>query len=419
MRKQFIIALIFSISAFAFAQKKELKTVEKAIKGEKYAEAKSALKQAEALMSSMDSKTKSKFYYLSGKALYAGGKGSLADTDAALDNLNKVEIGYSAEVNLLKKDMANSLLVKGNTAYEGKEYSKASQFFEKSYRVTERDTVFLYYAAATAVNVNEYDRALKLYEELKKLGYTGIEKQYFAVNVETQKEEAFNNKEMRDISVKTKTHIKPTDRKSESKKPEIVKNVALIYVNKGDDEKAIAAMKEARAESPNDVNLILSEANVHYKMGNTEAFKNLLEKATEMDPNNPELQYNLGVIAAESKQLEEAKAYYEKSIELDPQYINSYINIAALILNKEQGIIEEMNGLGSSKADDKRYDQLRNQRQELYKEAIPYLTKALEIDSKSMSAAKTLMNIYSILGETDKHKSMKEKVAALEAEGVN
>ncbi|GAA3590530.1 tetratricopeptide repeat protein [Flavivirga amylovorans] len=419
MKKQLVIALALSVSAFTYAQKKELKTAEKAIKGTNYAEAKTALKQAEALMSSMDDKMKSKFYYLSGKALYAGGKGSLPDTDLALVNLNKVEVGYSAEVNLLKQDIANALLVKGNKAYEKKNYSDASVFFEKSYRVTERDTVFLYYAAATAVNVSEYDRALGLYEELKKLGYTGISTQYYATSVETQKEEAFNSKEMRDISVKAKTHIKPTERISESKKPEIVKNVALIYVNRGDNEKAIAAMKEARAESPNDVNLILSEANVHYKMGNTEEFKKLLEKATQMDPNNPELQYNLGVIAAESKQTKEAKQYYEKAIELDPKYINAYINLSALVLNNEEAIIKEMNGLGTSRADNKRYDELRTQRQNLYREAIPYLTKAIEIDSKSISAAKTLMNIYSILGETDKYKSMKEKVAALEGADAN
>ncbi|NMH86047.1 tetratricopeptide repeat protein [Flavivirga algicola] len=419
MKKQLIIALALSMGAFTFAQKKELKTADKAIKGEKFEDAKAALKQAETLMSSMDDKAKSKFHYLSAKAFYAGGKGSLAETDLALVNLNKVNVGYSAEINLMKQEIANSLLLKGNAAYEKKEYSDASVYFEKSYRVTERDTVFLYYAAATAVNVSEYDRALGLYEELKKLGYTGIAKQYFATNIETQKEEAFNNKEMRDISVKAKTHIKPVERMTESKKPEIVKNVALIYVNRGDNEKAIAAMKEARAESPDDVNLILSEANVHYKMGNTEEFKNLLQKATKMDPTNPELQYNLGVIAAESDQVEEAKGYYEKAIELDPQYINAYINLSALVLKKEEAIIEEMNGLGTSRADNKRYDELREERQNLYRNAIPYLSKALEIDSKSLSAAKTLMNIYSILGETDKHKSMKEKVEALEAEGAN
>ena len=69
MKKQLIIALAFSISAFSFAQKKELKTVEKAIKNNNFAEAKTAVAQAEALLSAMDEKTKAKFYYLKGQAL--------------------------------------------------------------------------------------------------------------------------------------------------------------------------------------------------------------------------------------------------------------------------------------------------------------------------------------------------------------
>jgi tetratricopeptide (TPR) repeat protein len=316
----------------------------------------------------------------------------------------------------LKKTMVNNLLTKGNAAYEKKDFSSSSKYFEDAYRASTKDTLYLYYAAATAVNVQEYDRALKLYEELKKLGYTGIEKQYFATNVETNKEELFDNKSVRDISVKAKTYINPTERFTESKKAEIVKNIALIYVSKDDNEKALAAMKDARAESPDDINLILSEANVYYKMGNTEEFRKLLELATTKDPKNPELQYNLGVISADSDHPDEARAYYEKAIELDPNYINAYINLAALILNSEQPIIEEMNSLGTSKADNIKYDELKEKRQKLYSDAIPYLEKALDIDSKNINAAKTLMNIYSATGETAKFKDMKAKVEALESE---
>tara|TARA_R110002111_G_scaffold31506_1_gene64401 strand:+ start:10990 stop:12240 length:1251 start_codon:yes stop_codon:yes gene_type:complete len=415
MKKQIIVALAFSISAFSFAQKKELKTVEKAIKSENYAEAKSALKQAETLMSAMDDELKDKYYYLSAQALYAGGKGSEKDMDSALDNLEKVKSEYKSEIAELKVNMVNTLLKTGNDAYGKKDYSTASKYFEKSYRVTKKDTLFLYYAAATAVNVQEFDRALPLYEELKSLGYTGIEKEFFATNVETGEEEVLD-KNTRDLYVKAKSHIKPGARNTDSKKPEIIKNIALIYVSNGDNEKAIEAMKAARAESPDDINLVLSEANVHYKMGNTEEFKKLLQKATEMDPKNAELQYNLGVIASESNQPEEAKARYEKAIELNPEYINAYINLSALVLAREEPLIQEMNSLGSSKADNKKYDELREERQGLYKQAVPYLSKALEIAPKNINAAKTLMNIYSILGETDKYKSLKEKVTLLEGE---
>ncbi|MBD0831758.1 tetratricopeptide repeat protein [Aestuariibaculum sediminum] len=415
MKKQVIVALAFSIGALSFAQKKELRAAEKAIKGTNYAEAKSALKQVEALMPNIDDKYKADYYFLYAQALYAGGAGSLSDIDEAIKSLNNIEGNPSPESAELKTKMVNSLLTKGNESYEGKDFSKASEYFEKAYRLSTKDTTYLYYAAATAINVPDYDRALTIYEELKDLGYTGVKKEFFATNVETNEEELFNSASVRDLSVKAKTHVKPGERVTESKEPEIVKNIAIIYVNKGDNEKAIEAMAAARAQSPDDVNLILTEANVHYKMGNTEKFKELLQEATRMDPTNPELQYNLGVIASESGEKDQAKAYYQKTVELDPNYVNAYINLSALVLSGEEEIIKEMNGLGSSKKDDLRYDELREQRQDLYREAIPYLDKALQVDSKNINAAKTLMNIYSSLGETEKYKDMKAKVEAIES----
>lgn len=412
MKKQIIIALSISISAFSFAQKKELRAVEKAIKGNNYAEAKSALKQAESLMSAMDDKTKAQYYYLNAQALYAGGAGSMTDIDAAIESLGNVQGAYVKESDELKQNMVNTILTKGNALYENKDFSSSSKYFEKAYRLSERDTTFLYYAAATAVNVQEYDRALGLYEELKKLGYTGIERQFYATNKETGEEDILE-KSARDLYVRSGTHLNPGERLTESKKPEIVKNVALIYVSKGDNDKAITAIKDARAESPNDVNLILSEANLYFTMGNNDEFKKLLEQATQMDPNNAELQYNLGVLSAEAGDAVAAKKYYDKTIELKPEYVNAYINSAALVLEKEKVLIDEMNGLGTSTKDNKRYDELVEVRKTIYKDAIPYLEKALSYEPNNESAAKTLMNIYSILGETEKHKEMKAKVDAL------
>ncbi len=417
MKNRVIIALAFLISTLTFAQKKELKAVEKAIKSNNYSEAKAGLNQVESMLSGLDSKTKSQYYLLKAQSFYANGAGSNADIDTALESLSQVTEGYQPEVAELKQNMVSNLLTKGNTAYEKKEYAIASNDFEHAYRASEKDTVYLYYAAATAVNLQDYDRALNLYKELKNLGYTGVEKQFYATNVETNEEEYFQNKSMRDLSVKAKTHIKPEDRMSESKKSEIVKNIALIYVSKDDNDNALAAMQEARAESPDDINLLLSEANIYYKMGNTEEFKNLLQLATTKDPENAELQYNLGVIASESDHPEDAMGYYKKAIELDPNYINAYINSAALVLNKEQALIEEMNGLGTSKKDDLRYDELRKMRQEVYKDAIPYLVKAIEIDPKNISAVKTLHNIYGVTGEKDKHDALQKILDELEAEG--
>lgn len=423
MKKQIILALALLVTSFSFSQKNELKDAEKALKDGNYADAKSAINSAESLISGADEKTQARFYFLKGQALYANGTASNEDMDKAIESFNKVveiekkdgKAKYTSEVNTMKQDMLNKFLTKANTALEQKNYSASSLGFEKAYRMSPKDTLYLYYAASTAVNAQDYKSSLKMYEELRDLGFTGVEMEYTAVNKETGEVEAFNNKSLRDISVKAGTHISPKEEKTDSKSGEIIKNIALIYVNNGENEKAIAAMKAAREANPDDLSLILSEANVQLKMGNRDEFKRLIEMATQKDPNNAELQYNLGVVAAEAGDAESARKYYEKAISLDPEYADAHNNMAVLILQGEQELIEKMNALGTSAADNKKYDQLREQRTQIYRDAIPYLETTLKIRPKNLEAAKTLMNIYSALGETAKFKEMKTKVDAMQS----
>ena len=82
--------------------------------------------------------------------------------------------------------------------------------------------------------------------------------------------------------------------------------------------------------------------------------------------------------------------------------------MAALILAQEESIISEMNNLGNSAADDRRYDLLRAKRKDLYFEAIPYLQQDFGIDSSKYQAAKTLSNIYSALGDDINDKKYRE-----------
>ncbi len=415
MKKQLIAALALSLSVFSFAQKKELKAAEKAVKSTNFSEAKKILTSIEPQLETFDDKTKAKYNYIKGLALYANGAGTDKELNKGIRLLNSSRKVYKTEVDVFKKEMLNTAVAKGNKSYESKEYGPASYYFEKAYNLKKRDTFYLYYAASTAINVADYDRALVLYEQLKDLKYTGIETVFYAVDVATNKKVSFPSKKGQQLAIKTKTHIKPTTEKAASKRAEIVKSVALIYINKGDNDKAIKAIKDARAEDPDDVNLIISEANIYYKTGDVKKFKEALNVAVEKDPENSELLYNLGVVSSESKQYEEAKGYYKKAIELDPKYVNAYINMAVVILGEEESIINEMNGLGTSSADNKRYDVLLKKRKGLYSEAVPFLSKALEINPKSVNAATTLMNIYGALGETAKKNELKAKIEAIKA----
>jgi tetratricopeptide (TPR) repeat protein len=417
MKKQIIIALAFSISAFTFAQKKELKSAGKAIKSKNFAAAKEALKSAEALMGAMDEGMKSKYYYLSAEALFADGNGSPEEIDQAFENLNKVETGsFKEKVNAFKNTMYNDFLTKGNKAYEAKDYGAASLEFEHAYKAKESDTLFLYYAAATAVNVKDYDRALKLYEELKDLGYTGITKEYFAIDKETGKEEVLD-KVTRDLYVKGGSHIKPGERLTESKKPEIVKNIAFIYISKGDNEKALAAIKEAREENPENVDLIINEANIHLQLNDEDKFKELIEEAITKDPENAVLHYNVGVVSMNKGDLDQAQISYEKVLSLDPTFTNAALNLSNLFIEKGNVVIEEMGKLGMSKADDIKYEKLKAEKNELFLEGAKVLETFIENNPVANADILTqLKNIYNALGETEKAKKVKAKLDAMSGE---
>lgn len=419
MKKQIVVALALLVGTLSFAQKDEIKAAEKAIKNGNYADAKVAINAAEGLINPSDDKTKAKFYFLKGQAFYANGTSSNDDIDIAIKSLNMVESvdgaggKYSGDVAELKQAMLSNFLTRGQAALETKEYLKSSDNFERAYMMSPKDTLFLYYAASTAVSAQDYDKALKYYNELRDLKFNGNEILYTAVNKETNEVESFDNKSLRDISVKAGTHIKPDDERGESKASEIVKNIALIYIAKGENEMAAKAMKDARAQNPDDLNLLISEANIMLKLNKRDEFKRLMEEATVKDPNNAELQYNLGVITAEGGDNENAIKYYERAIELDPEYADAYNNMSVLILEKDQEIIEKMNALGTSAADNKKYDEYKLQRLDVYKEAIPYLEKAYKL-KPNIHSAKTLMNIYSAIDDMPKFKEMKAIVEALE-----
>ena len=110
MRKYTIIGLALMVCSFSFAQKKEIKTAEKAIKSSNFADAKIALQSAEALLSSMDEKTKAKFYFLKGQALYANGAGNNSEVNEALNSFTTLtdmeaqsgKVVYTPQVNQIK-----------------------------------------------------------------------------------------------------------------------------------------------------------------------------------------------------------------------------------------------------------------------------------------------------------------------------
>lgn len=419
--KYVLLASAFLISGVTFAQKDELKAAEKALKGGNPTEAKTSLDKAESLIGNADDSQKAQFYFLRGntylaladKRIDAGNNlieaaksyNQLIDAEKAT---KKSKFTKEAETSLVKvkSELINSA-VKDN---QEKRFKEGAEKLYQTYLLDKKDTIYLYYAASSAVNGTEYDAALNYYNELKKLNYSGKATVYSAKSKITGEFQDFKTIAERDKMVKLGTHEEPKTTKEPSKRGEIYKNIALIYNSKGDLAAAKKAIADARVANPDDISLILTDADLALKANDLDGYKKLITQVIEKTPNDPTMFYNLGVISAQAKENAEAEKFYKKAIELDPKYTNAYLNLAVLKLESDGPLVKEMNGLGQSAKENKRYDELKAKREGIFKGTLPYLEKAHELDPENADVSKTLLNVYNYLEMTTEAKALKAKI---------
>ena len=428
MRNIVFIALIgicFNIQA----QKKELRKIDKLVLESFFEEAKDELENSKSLILSSEEKYKAQFYFYDAKV-----SNELKDFKNAISSLNslndlnpdsnlpsKLELEYSNLSIIIANSVVNSA-VKDN---QDGNFLDAAEKLIMAYEMDEEEYVdYLYFAAGSAVNGKDYDLSLNYYLKLKNLGYTGIVDEYFVTNNETGVEEKVSETEY-DLLKSSKDYSNPRIGKTESRFPEIVKNIALIYVQQGKNDLAEAAIKEARSIQPDDVSLLLNEADLYIRISNNSdndddrllyrnKFKALMEKAIELEPDNGILYYNLGVIYAEQGELNLAKEKYFQAIKFIPDYVDAYLNLVSVILEDEVTIVEEMNSLGTSKKDNLRYDELKIEREDLYRDCVPLLEELLKVSPTNIDALNTLKNIYGVLGNNEAFMKIKAKIEELQ-----
>ncbi|PQJ78921.1 tetratricopeptide repeat protein [Polaribacter porphyrae] len=405
MKKQIITISLGLMSIGLFAQKSELKTVEKALKKNDFSTAISTIKSLDAMEANMEPKYKAKYYFLKGKAY------SKSDLKTAADAFNKLfsyekEIGkskYTKDAQPMLNQVIQDVSNKAINQYNAKNYKEATENFYLTYKLSPVDTSFLFNAATSAFISKDYETSLKFYKELQDIGYSGITTQYFAVIKDSGKKENVGSLSNQKTYVRLGTHINPTTETTESKQGDIVKNIGYNLINLGKTDEAIVAIQEARKSNPKDIDLLLNEAQLYIKLEKMDKFGELMQEAIKLDPNNPTLFFNLGVVNQNEKKKDEAIKYYKKAIELKPDYTDAYMNLAIAILSEEQSIVEEMN---KNLSNFKKYDELEKKQKDLYKEALPYLEKADSL-GRSYDTVKSLLNIYDVLEMTEKANALR------------
>ena len=418
--KLITLGLALCLSFVANAQKGEVRSAMKALDQNNFADAKTELEKAKELNIEAESeKWVNRYYNAYGKFYFGPNEGK----DASLEDLKKAAEFYNKTLanDANDEDALNGItqiknaLVNGAVDNQNEEkFELASKKLYTSYQLGKKDTVHLYYAAGNAINAQKYDTAIDYFKTLMELGFDGSSVTYFATNTETGQKESFGqDKDYRDIALKTGDYKDPVDEKSPSLKAEIAKTVSRLYLQLEEPEKAMQAVQVAKEMDPEDITMLQVEADLYYQMDNLEMYREIMNKVKDMAPDDANVYLNLGISSEQLDDMEAAKQFYEKAIELNPELLNAYLNLASVILAKEQGIIDQMNELGMSAADNKKYEKLNQQKQEIYVEALPILLEAYKINPDSKGVVQTLMNIYYQTGEDEKAKDMKEKLDAM------
>ena len=361
--------MMLAISISVFAQKKELKVAEKSLKKKEYAAAQEQLKAVEPLLEAADDKLKEKYYYIKAKSIYGDGKSWKNDKPAGLAFKELIEFEkesgqkkYLKEAETTLSTIVQKFAKSGSKMYKEEKYKNASYQFEMVYTLSKQDTSFLDNAALSAFLDKNYDRSIRFYKQLLEIGYTGIATQYRAKSKINDEYVYFATKKEMDNQIILKAATQPEVYQTESRTGDIAKNIALSYIAKGDEQGALDAIAEAKKSFPNDYTLVISEANIYYKLGDNEKFLEGLKEAISIKPNDPQLYYNVGVLTLEQGYVDESIKAFEKAVELKPDYADAYNNIGVAILERTKPIVEEMN---KNLSNFKKYDALNAKQKEV------------------------------------------------------
>jgi tetratricopeptide (TPR) repeat protein len=419
--KYVLLASALLISVATFAQKDQIKAAEKALKAGNAQEAITILQGAEVASAAAPDAEKAQFHFVKANAHLALATKN-EDTDANLSAAAKAyqevlsiektsgKAKFSAQAATSIIDVKYKLINSAIADSKAEKHASGAKKLYDAYLLDKKDTINLYYAASTYVNAKEYETAYNVYDELKKLNYSGKGTNFYAVNKINGEEQIFTTAKERDQMVKLGTHEKPRNEELPSKRGEIYKNMALILVQNGKVAEAKKAIAEARVANPEDKTLILTEANLYLDTKDFDTYKKLITEVLAQSPNDADLVFNLGVISYNAKNLAEAETYYKRAIEIKPDYVNAYLNLAILKLDADKKLFEEIQKLGNSEKDNKRYEVLKKQREAVFASALPYLEKASELDGTNEEVKGTLLSVYRALEMTEKAKALKAKM---------
>lgn len=354
---------------------------------------------------------KNKVYFVGKEAADKSGIQGLKVENYTAKTTEKVSVAVSP----LLKEAGESAY----NAYKAKNYELAANKYLETYNLLKAigtdDKTYQYYAAVNFASGNKKQEAISIYKSLINSGYTGVTTQYFATDVKTGQEQAFDKASF-DVIKKTasKDYKNLRTEQTPSIEQELYETTAGLLLETGKYEEALELIDKGLKKFPKSTSLAQNQGVAYYKSGKTPEFIQSLKNQLANNPKDKEAWYNLGFLQSQDNaSLAEAEKSFHKALEIDANYTLALQGlIYSVYLKDDAQKVDQIRALQKAKKITE-MNKLMEKRRETFKKALPYLEKWHSVEPKNIEVVSTLKGVYLGLDNADKYNHYKALEASL------
>ncbi|HSI76010.1 MAG TPA: tetratricopeptide repeat protein [Lunatimonas sp.] len=189
----------------------------------------------------------------------------------------------------------------------------------------------------------------------------------------------------------------------------------LIQIASAEDnnpEEAYRLVSEAREIYTDDKGLAEFEIQLLLQLDKMDEAMTSIESALKNDPDNTAIRLRYGYLKEKSGDIDGALEEYTRTVKADSEFFEGNYYAGALYLEKARNIVLEVNDLSDDEWE-KRSPEMIKQADDLYVEALPYFTKALELKPDNTDIMEILYQIHTRLNNESEVEVYDKKLAEL------
>ena len=383
MKRLLAVIIFTSGMGWAFAQKNNVQSAANSFKYEEYSEGKKYIDLAAKHPKTANSP---KMWYYRGRIYLAiyGQDGSTLDPDAIAKSVTSLMTCLDVDKTEMHTDSAQIYLInaaikcfiEGVNKYKAKDYAKSSELYSLVLKTLDYDEK----KNLARNNVSEKTIYLNLYYAASGAEDKARSKEYLEKLIELN----YND-------------------------PDIYRFMCQLLLEEKDTAGGLSYIEKGRERFYDDRDLIIEQVNLSIKMGKSDELLKRMSEDIEYDAGNSTLYLVRGILYEKKGDQEAAKKDYLEALELNPGYFVAAFNLGAMCYDAGAEILTAAKDI----LDNAKYAKEKEKAMALFKEGIPHLEAALEIDPTDDAAAQRLVRMYARTGDTDKYNALKAKMEGM------